>query len=75
MKKEAKKLDPGKYARHSSWVDAMKNTRQNGHDRKGMFLPRERPYMTLELLAREKKRHIPPPGTYEASKGDKPLLG
>lgn len=40
-----------------------------------MFIPRERPLITKELLMREKKRHIPPPGTYEASKGDKPLLG
>ena len=40
-----------------------------------MFNPHDRPLHTAELIKAEQKRHVPPPGTYEASKGEKPILG
>lgn len=75
MKIEAKKLDPGKYSKHKKWGESLENVIEQGHPRKGKFQPRERPLMTDEYIKSEKKRNIPAPGTYEASKGNKPLLG
>ena len=75
IKKEAKKLDPCKYATHSNWGDSLKSNIEQGHSRKGMFLPRERPLMTAEVISDAKKRNVPAPGAYEASKGNKPILG
>lgn len=75
IKIEDKKLDPVKYAAHINWGNVLENPIEQGHSKKGKFQPRDRPLMTNELVNSEKKRNIPAPGTYEASKGDKPLLG
>ena len=75
IKKESKKVDLGKYATHSSWGDSLKNGIQQGHTRKGMFNPHDRPLHTNDVIKTAIKRHVPAPGTYEASKGNKPILG
>lgn len=40
-----------------------------------MWNPHDRPMHTNDVIKTAIKRHVPAPGAYEASKGDKPILG
>ena len=64
IKVESKKLGPQAYATHSNWGDEMSNTYKQGHCKKGVFQPRERPLITNEFMHEAKRRNIPAPGTY-----------
>ena len=53
IKREAKKVDLGKYSTHSNWGDSLKNGIVQGHTRKGIWNPHERPLHTNEIIKAE----------------------
>lgn len=50
----------------------MKNIYKQGHPKKGIFAPHDRPLVTTEFMKEAKRRDIPPPGHYNLPPADKP---
>ena len=67
-------LPPTAYSKHQNWADDMSNSYSNGHAKKGVFQPRERPLVTKEFMDEAKRRGIPPPGAYTIKENKKALL-
>lgn len=75
IKSEKRKMAPSAYSTHSNWGSDMQNTHVQGHSKKGVFFPRERPMFTKDKMHEETRKGIPAPGTYEIPKQDKFKLG
>ena len=65
VKEKKKQLGPGHYKTHANWTDDLRSATSHGHNRKGQFLPRERPLVTNEFMKEAKNRNIPAPGAYK----------
>ena len=63
------------YAVHSDWNETTSNSYMNGHAKKGVFVPRERPMFTSERMHSAKRKNLPPPNAYKIPKQEKYLLG
>ena len=68
-------LGPQAYASHENWHQTTSNGIMNGHAKKGVFAPRERPMFTADHMHVTKRRNIPPPNAYIIPTEEKYLLG
>ena len=75
IKAEKIKLAPTAYSTHSNWGKDLGNGYQQGHVKKGVFRPRERPLLTKEYMDEAKKKGIPAPGAYKLPQNKKFPLG
>ena len=75
IKAEKIKLAPTAYSTHSNWGKDLGNGYKQGHVKKGVFQPRERPLLTKEYMDEAKKKGIPAPGAYKLPQNKKFPLG
>ena len=75
IKAEKIKLAPTAYSTHSNWGKELGNGYKQGHVKKGVFRPRERPLLTKEYMDEAKKKGIPAPGAYKLPQNKKFPLG
>ena len=73
--KEKVKLGPQQYATHSNWHESTSNLYQNGHAKKGVFQPRERPIFTNDHMHEAKRKNLPPPNAYVIPETKRYILG